>query len=176
MSESVSSDVLCSIPLFEGFSQPALDLLAGATETISFVPGNALLREGEPNEMLFYLRSGRLKVRRSGDPSEVVITECEPGSVFGEMTFLEPGNATATVSALKSGDAIAVHASVLPLLERETPADAAILYKRLALALRHRLAETTTLILAHTGIREAFEGVEELKGSLGRLLGPSGSW
>lgn len=63
------------------------------------LPGGAvLIREGEVHSRLFVLVDGAVEVSRAGSTLRVVD---DPGAVFGEMSALLGGAATATVRAVR---------------------------------------------------------------------------
>ena len=75
-----------------------------------FVPrlvpgGEVVLREGEPADGLYLVRSGRLQVRRSApDPDDEVVGEIGRGEVVGEAALLTERARTATVVALRDSE------------------------------------------------------------------------
>jgi hypothetical protein len=104
-----------------------------------------------------------------------VLTECGPGASLGEVTFLEPGIASATATSAEAGTLIALEHDVLEVIENRHPQEALMLYKRLAMTLKGRLVDTTALMLTHRGIRHALEEMEELRHSVGSLFGGQSS-
>ena len=74
-----------------------LDWSAGLPEVT--LPGGAvLIAEGEVHGLLYVLVDGAVEVSRAGSTLRVVD---EPGAVFGEMSALLGGPATATVRAVR---------------------------------------------------------------------------
>lgn len=76
--------------------------LAAVLEAASDLPaqewadGATILIEGDSNEVVYVLVSGEVEVSRDGAVIEV---QAQPGAVFGEVTALIGGQATATVRA-----------------------------------------------------------------------------
>lgn len=169
-------DQLRAITLFDGLSDAALERVRPHAELLTFPEGKRVLEEGAQNDRMLYILEGRLLIHRAGKPSDLILTECGPGMLLGEFTFLEPGAASASATAREPVSALAIANQVLAELEDAEPRAAAHLYRSLALALKERLVETTTLILAHTGMRDAIDEVDELRRSLGRLLAPRETW
>lgn len=66
-------------------------------EVRSFPAGDTLIDQGAPTSELLVLVSGQVEVLRDGVR---VAKASEPGVVFGEMSALLGGNATATVRAM----------------------------------------------------------------------------
>lgn len=170
MSTKVTVSELRTIPLFSSLSDDVLESLAGRAGRISFTADEMVLREGSENDRLFCLLSGRLRISRRSGPTDIVLSELGPGSVLGELTFIEPGAATATAVALVDGEAVVLTAATFGDVERQEPATALALLRRLTLTLKERLTEANALLLTHKGIQDAFSEVEELRLSLGQLI------
>jgi CRP-like cAMP-binding protein len=75
---------------------PLLDFVA-AHENRQFASGDVVIEQGEPTGELLILVSGDVEILRDGVR---VAKASEPGVVFGEMSALLGGTATATVRAL----------------------------------------------------------------------------
>lgn len=170
MASEVAREQIAEVPLFRGLTEAELEQLRPHTTLVEFLEGDQVLREGYENDRLLCILSGYLRVWRAGTPNDLTLAEVGPGSVLGELTFLDPGEATATATALEPGLAVAFSAEDLSEVERQLPRVATALYRRVALTLRERLVETTALIMAHKGIQEALDEVDELRISLGKLL------
>lgn len=63
---------------------------------ISLPEGDVLITEGEELRKIYFLKSGRVEVRRDGMRISLIKT---PGSVLGEISVLLQSNATADVIA-----------------------------------------------------------------------------
>lgn len=85
----------------------------------SFAPGDAIVREGEPGDTAYIIRSGRCRVTKSIEGEEIVLREMGPGDVFGEMAILAPGPRTATVVAIEP---TTLHVVTAETLEAEVDA------------------------------------------------------
>lgn len=170
MTQQVDVEELRRVPFAVGLTDSELVSLRQAMHRLEFEAGETVLREGESNDTLLCLLAGRLEVRRQSSPSDVILAQVEKGTVLGELTFLEPGEATATAVAIESGAALTLSSGDFTAVEKESPALAASLYRYLALTLKLRLEETTELILAQRGIHEAVDQIEDLRRSLAKLL------
>ena len=58
--------------------------------------GTTLIKEGDPSNSIFMLRSGKLKVSRKGED----IGSIKVGELVGEMAFMNAAPRSATVTAL----------------------------------------------------------------------------
>lgn len=90
-----SAVALAGVPLFADFSKRHLQRLAKATDELTFRPGERVVEEGMRGETLFVVLGGRAKVTRRGKK----VGEVLPGDFFGELSALDGGTRTASVSA-----------------------------------------------------------------------------
>lgn len=95
--------ILRGVPPFDQLPVDALERVAsGITETKA-LPGQAIVREGDAGDRMFFVATGSAQVLgRSFDGSEIVLARLEPGTYFGEQALLAGGGArrNATVRAL----------------------------------------------------------------------------
>jgi CRP-like cAMP-binding protein len=90
-----NAETLSTVPLFQGFSKRHLQRLAAQTDELSFEPREDIVEEGMLGETLFVVLSGKGKVTRKGRK----VGEVLPGDFFGELSALDGGPRTATVTA-----------------------------------------------------------------------------
>jgi CRP-like cAMP-binding protein len=91
--DRLCDSLLCTSPLFAPFAPGDRAALAGRFRFLEVGPGHILIREGERADGLYVAVAGQLAVRKSG----AAFTALGPGDVFGEMSLLSHGPATATV-------------------------------------------------------------------------------
>jgi CRP/FNR family cyclic AMP-dependent transcriptional regulator len=82
--------------LFGGLMPEELESIVPCFRSASFAAGEAVIREGEPNDRVHFILEGRVSVARGG----VLLVELGEGETFGEMEFLDVMPAAATVRAL----------------------------------------------------------------------------
>jgi CRP-like cAMP-binding protein len=95
-----SATALARTPLFSLLGRLDLARLAGELEELSFRPGQAIVREGDPADGFYVINSGRVGVVAGapvGDGSP--LTVLGPGECFGEIALLTDSPRTATVVA-----------------------------------------------------------------------------
>lgn len=98
--------ILRGVPPFDGLPADALERLAAGITEAKAVPGQAIVREGDAGDRMFFVASGSVQVLgRSFDGSEIVLARLEPGAYFGEQALLSGQGArrNATVRALTHG-------------------------------------------------------------------------
>ncbi len=95
--------ILRGVPPFDRLPADALERLAAGITEAKAVPGQAIVREGDAGDRMYFVASGSVQVLgRSFDGSEIVLARLEPGAYFGEQALLAGGAArrNATVRAL----------------------------------------------------------------------------
>jgi CRP/FNR family transcriptional regulator, cyclic AMP receptor protein len=90
-----NAETLSTVPLFQGFSKRHLQRLAAQADELTFEPREDIVEEGMLGETLFVVLSGKGKVTRKGRK----VGEVLPGDFFGELSALDGGPRTATVTA-----------------------------------------------------------------------------
>jgi ferredoxin-NADP reductase/CRP-like cAMP-binding protein len=95
--------ILRGVPPFDRLEPEVLARLAAGITEAKAVPGQAIVREGDAGDRMFFVASGSVQVLgRSFDGSEIVLARLETGAYFGEQALLAGGSArrNATVRAL----------------------------------------------------------------------------
>lgn len=95
--------ILRGVPPFDLLPADTLKRLAAGITEAKALPGQAIVREGDAGDRMFFVAGGSVQVLgRSFDGSEVVLARLEPGAYFGEQALLAGGAArrNATVRAL----------------------------------------------------------------------------
>ena len=86
-------DLLHGARAFEGLSDSVLARLASYAREKLLVPGELLLREGDPAEEFFLIASGSVHViGRAFDGTNLVMARLTRAQVFGEQALLEGGS------------------------------------------------------------------------------------
>jgi CRP-like cAMP-binding protein len=79
------ADVFGSIPLFKGFGEDELQAIANSSKTVSFKPGEAIVKEGDAGLGAYVIVEGRALVKRRGK----TLATLKKGSFFGEMSLFD---------------------------------------------------------------------------------------
>jgi len=124
-------DVLRSVPLFEGMSEASITSIGRLTRPVQFGTSDVLVREGDPGDSFIVILSGSAVVEQGGQR----IREMFAGEFLGEISLIDHGPRTATVTALEPVEALAVRGEDFDGLMKDHPA------VRLAIltALTHRI-------------------------------------
>jgi len=91
------ANVVRTSELFRALPADERDALLGKLETQLVPAGTTFIREGQPNEHLWVVVSGRCEVRAAGSP----ISELGPGAAVGEISLVSGVPAVADVVAVE---------------------------------------------------------------------------
>lgn len=103
-STTTKSDALRTVPLFQGMTDGAITAIADLAEPAEFAPGAVLVRQGDAGETLLVILDGRATV----DVDGVVVGELGNGDFLGEISLIDGGSRTATVTAIGQIQALVV--------------------------------------------------------------------
>jgi CRP/FNR family transcriptional regulator, cyclic AMP receptor protein len=87
-------DHLAKVPLFRSLTKKDLRRVARAADEVTVVTGTILVDQGQTGREAFVLVEGSVDVKRNGRK----VATLGPGAVFGEMSLLDHGPRTATVT------------------------------------------------------------------------------
>jgi hypothetical protein len=88
-------ETLRAVPMLEALPVATIEQLAAALEHAGADPGQTLVRQGEPGDYFYILRSGRADVLQDGRH----VRTLGAGECFGEIALLHDRPRTATVQA-----------------------------------------------------------------------------
>jgi CRP/FNR family transcriptional regulator, cyclic AMP receptor protein len=94
-SKDAKVELLSNVPLFSACSKRDLRRIAALVDEIEVPEGKVLIRQGEPGWECFVIAEGKAKATIRGVGS----TSLGPGDVVGEMSLLDHGPRSATVTA-----------------------------------------------------------------------------
>ena len=120
-----------AMPFFSAASERGLEMLAQAADEVTLSPNHDLVRQGHISGEAFAVESGVAEVLVDDE----VVAEISAGSLIGELAFLDPGPATATVRSKTSMELLVIPHNRLDAVVEENPA----LLRMMANDLAHRL-------------------------------------
>ena len=97
--------LLRQVSLFATLSDDLLNTVARVCEPVRLDAGNWLFRQGQPEDGLYILASGRLEiVMESATGAEAIVRDLRPGEPVGELALLRSGTRQASVRALRHSE------------------------------------------------------------------------
>ncbi len=123
---------LSKMALFSECTKRELQIIATNTDEVEVDAGYVLMTEGNIGQEAFIILSGTAAVMRNGRK----VASLGRGSIFGELSLLDPGKRTATVVAETDMDLLVVTGRGLQTTIKAAPAIAVKLLRNLAARLR----------------------------------------
>jgi CRP/FNR family transcriptional regulator, cyclic AMP receptor protein len=131
--------MLGGVPIFEGLSKKDLSQIARAAKKVTHRPGATLAKEGQSGVGFFLILDGTAGVK-VGDRSR---TKLVPGDFFGEISLLDGGPRTATVTAETEVTTLGLTPWDFKRLVESSPAIASKMLKVMAQRLRSSSKDLT---------------------------------
>ena len=139
MSITTGLDALRQVPLFAKLHETPLTGLAEALQETSFSPGAHIVEMGDPDNALYLIQHGKVKVVLPGRDEEAVVAILDDGDFFGELSLCDGRSRSATVVAIAPTTAyVLARETFLEFLKNHPPAAIQVLE-----VLACRLRDTT---------------------------------
>lgn len=157
-----------------------IEVLLAALAPVSVKAGEQIITFGVASRSLYLVWHGRLSIAIEAQGKRLQLGQCGSGRWVGEIRLIEPGPASATVTAVEDGTLLALPHETFDRLRRAQPKAASALLQALSLDLAERLRSSGTHLLQPAGAGEyrMAETAEVRRGwfaELGRrLMGLSG--
>lgn len=95
-------DFLRDIPIFSELQDNTLQKIYNSGFIKSYKKNDIILSEEDAGNSMFFIVEGKVKVLRSDEDKEIIISLLGPGEFFGEMSILDGMGRSATVSAVEN--------------------------------------------------------------------------
>ena len=119
-----------------------------ATREVAFQPGEVLVRAGEVRRSMYIVLAGRLAIEIPTEGHALrKVGDVEPGSIFGEQSFVDGLPRSGQVTALAGGTARVLDYEAFLTLARRRPELAQRIMFDIAAILSLRLRETNRLLV-----------------------------
>ncbi|HKW58843.1 MAG TPA: cyclic nucleotide-binding domain-containing protein [Candidatus Dormibacteraeota bacterium] len=92
-------DALGRVPLFAHCTRRELEFIAREADEVNVKAGKTLIRQGQPGDTFYIQLEGNSEVEVDGKKRRVL----GPGDFFGEISMVDRGVGTATVTTLTEG-------------------------------------------------------------------------
>jgi CRP/FNR family cyclic AMP-dependent transcriptional regulator len=90
---------LSRVPLFAHCTRKELEFIAREGDEVAVKSGRTLIRQGHPGDTFYIQLEGRSEVEIDGQSRRVL----GPGDFFGEISMIDRGVGTATVTTVSDG-------------------------------------------------------------------------
>jgi CRP/FNR family transcriptional regulator, cyclic AMP receptor protein len=118
--------ILSGIPLFKLLDESEQQDLIRVLAQRSCAPGEKIFSFGEPGDSLYIVTGGRVELFiKDTTGTKIVLTVCEPGDVFGELSLFDGGSRTASAVSMDESDLLVLDRQDLVKFLRKNP-DAAL--------------------------------------------------
>jgi small-conductance mechanosensitive channel/CRP-like cAMP-binding protein len=131
-------DALSRVDLFGALDADRIDRLSRRMKMLIFGPDETILRQGDPGDSLYVLRSGTVAVRTGAGETARNVRTMAAGQFFGEMSLMTGAPRSATVVAASDVECYVVDKEAFQAILEETPELAGAISDVLA---RHQMAD-----------------------------------
>lgn len=131
----IEASALKDYSLFGGLLPDEIEAIRPLMGSASYEAGTAIMREGEPNDRIYFILEGAVEVVKEGVP----LARLAEGDTFGEMEFLDVMPAIATVRALLPSTVATISNRALHELSKASMRAFAMVVMNLARDLSRRL-------------------------------------
>jgi serine/threonine protein kinase len=134
-------DYICNLAFFQDFNREQVKEILPACTILRVPKGEVVVTEGEIDDSLYIILSGRVDVLKNGTKINVI----DRGECFGEMAYLSGEPRTATLKA--SPDCVLMKISAT-LMDRVSKSIQLLFMKSFATTLVGRIAKNNDLIMS----------------------------
>ncbi|MEL6441401.1 MAG: cyclic nucleotide-binding domain-containing protein [Cyanobacteria bacterium J06621_8] len=121
-------------------------LLWDKAQVATYQQHEVILQEGRLSDALYLLRQGMVRIESAAIGRDVAIAFLQPGSVFGEVSFLAGIPSRSSIIAQGEVEVAVLHRQELNSLLTDSPGLSGRFYQSLAHNLSHRLSQTDSLV------------------------------
>ena len=128
----MKEELIANVSLFSTCTRGELARIASLVDEVDAPKGKVLVRQGEPGRECFVIADGKARATIRGKGSALL----GPGSFFGEMSLLDQGPRSATVTAETDMHLLVLGSREFSSLVNEVPTVAVRMMRGLAERLR----------------------------------------
>jgi CRP/FNR family cyclic AMP-dependent transcriptional regulator len=139
---------LIEFPIFREIDGDDIDALAALCEETAFNAGTPVVKEGDPADGMYILKSGVLEVCRNVGGVVKSINLLSAGEFFGEMALIDGSPRSADVICKEDAVLIRLSSDAFRKLKKENPATALKIADVLLKTLSFRVRRSTTRALS----------------------------
>ena len=134
-------DYICNLPFFENFSREQIEKILPASNILRVPKGDVIVTEGEIDDSLFIILSGKVEVLKN----DININVVDRGECFGEMAYLNGQPRTATLKA--STDCVLMKISAT-MMDKVSKSVQLLFMKSFSTNLAVRVLRTDALVMS----------------------------
>jgi len=131
----IDTNALQKYSLFGGVLPEQIEGIKPLFGFARYDAGDMPMREGDPNDKIYFITGGRVSISRQG----IVITEVGEGETFGEMELIDVMPSIATVTALEPLEVVTISNRALYEISKLEPKVFSLMIMNLARDLSRRL-------------------------------------
>lgn len=147
MADSSTRSALPPIGILESLPEAARDALAASGTFSSLPEGFFLMKQGDPQDHLYILLTGKLSATAHSDSSIVELGMIMPGESVGEMNVIDPKKASADVKAVISSRVWSIGKAALDQYLDENPTYGVQLLRSISTQLCRRIRRNSDKML-----------------------------
>ena len=147
MADSTSRSSLPAIGILESLPEGARVALAASGKFSNLPEGFFLMKQGERQDLLCILISGKLSATAHSDASIVELGMIMPGESVGEMNVIDPKKASADVKAVLSSRVWSISKEALDCYLEENPVYGVQLLRSISMQLCRRIRRNSDKML-----------------------------
>ena len=155
MPESPSRSVLPGIGILESMHEEARLALAACGVFSNLPEGFFLMRQGDPQDHLHILISGKLAVAAHSDNNVIELGMIMPGESAGEMNVIDPRTASASVKAVINSRIWSISKDNLDLYIDQQPAHGVLLLRSISRQFCRRIRANSDKMLRQAEMASA---------------------
>lgn len=148
---SLSSPKLPAQGILEPLGDEDRDILSGYGEFLPVQPGQHLIEEGQQQNSLFFVVSGKFHATAMRGGHKVLLGTIQTGETVGEINLLDPSAASATVTAVDFSQIWYIDSSSLESYINEYPRAASWLLIGVGKTIARRLRAVNEKIASFYG-------------------------
>lgn len=147
MNDSTTRSTLPPIGILENLPDEARTALAASGKFSSLPEGFYLVKQGDPQDLLYILVSGKLSATARSDSSVVELGMIMPGESVGEMNVIDPKKASADVKSVISSRVWSISKEALDRYVDENPVHGVRLLRSISIQLCRRIRRNSDKML-----------------------------
>ena len=139
----MATQLLQDIYLFKDLTPRELEELSARGTIKTYNQDEEVFAEGEVATSLYVIRLGTVSIRRAGKDKDLAVAQLGTGAHFGEMSFVDGNQRSATAVALERTELLDISFTALTDYFDKNPATALKFYRSLTHFLAGRLRVAT---------------------------------